>query len=85
MVNGVDSAACNFHLYSRAPFLEFQALNLHEFDLSSFPGRMQHAVIRESVHYAETLKGRRVIKTHLPFELLPPNLLKTAKGFNEKT
>ena len=33
----------------------------------------------DSVQFTADLKGPRVIKTHLPLSMLPPNLLDTAK------
>jgi hypothetical protein len=80
MSQGIDKGKFNRHLYSRSPFLEFCCLNIKEFDTSDFLGRMMHATIRESVDAAEKMSGVRIIKTHLPFELLPPNLLRTTKG-----
>ena len=33
----------------------------------------------DSVQFAANLTGQRIIKTHLPLSMLPPNLLDTAK------
>ena len=33
----------------------------------------------DSVQFTADLKGQRIIKTHLPLSMLPPNLLDTAK------
>jgi len=78
---GVDSSAFQHYLYGRSPFLEFCVLNLAEIDTSNFAGKMMHRVMRESIDWARSQpEGQpRIIKTHLPFDLLPPNLLETAK------
>ena len=34
-----------------------------------------------SVAWVEDMKGPRVIKSHLPLDFLPPDLLEKAKGF----
>merc|ERR1711936_1485970 len=36
-------------------------------------------VLDDSIEHANKMTGRRVIKSHLPFELLPPKLLETCK------
>ena len=36
-------------------------------------------ILHDSIAYADNKEGRRVIKTHLPFELLPPNLADKCK------
>ena len=36
-------------------------------------------VMSNSIETTENMKSPRVIKTHLPFEMLPPNLLDTCK------
>ena len=82
MSRGVDRSAFKIHLWGRSPFLDMCVLNLHEFDTSTPMGQMQHRIIRESVQWArdQPQEMPRIIKTHLPLCMLPPNLLNTAKG-----
>ena len=82
MSRGVDRSAFKIHLWGRSPFLDMCVLNLHEFDTSTPMGQMQHRIIRESVQWARDQPEEmpRIIKTHLPLSMLPPNLLNTAKG-----
>jgi len=81
MSRGVDRSAFKIHLWGRSPFLDMCVLNLHEFDTSTPMGQMQHRIIRESVQWARDQPEEmpRIIKTHLPLSMLPPNLLNTAK------
>lgn len=38
-----------------------------------------HAIMLDSISYVESIPSPRIIKTHLPLEFLPPNLLETCK------
>ena len=67
-MNGVDEAkSAEIPLIQRSPFLEFGMLNSQMTD--------------ESINLVNDMPRDkpRLIKTHLPFELLPPNLLEVAK------
>lgn len=81
MSRGVDRSAFKHHLWGRSPFLDMCVLNIAEIDTSTPCGQMMHRIIRESVQWArdQPAEQPRIIKTHLPLNLLPPNLLNTAK------
>ena len=66
-------------LHHRSPFLEVNCL---------FPGEVDKELLKKVGIPENVVKDLdsmpeeevRVIKTHLPFEFLPPNLLDVAKG-----
>ena len=74
IVNGIDFEGGKENLNLRSIFLEFQMLLSSNIDLTKMP-----AYISSSIEMAEKLPSPRVIKSHLPFCLLPPNLLDTAR------
>ena len=84
IVNKVDTeSAKKVPLWVRTPFVEMQGLytpeSAEEFkDFGKDKGIDMKAMI-ETVDYTANMKSPRVIKTHLPFEMLPPNLLDTCK------
>ena len=59
---------------ARSAFIEFQALAP---DLDPTPPNMDH--IFKTLDYARNLPSPRIIKSHLPLEMLPPKLLDTCK------
>ena len=67
---------------SRAPFIEAKCVSDPDF-LSSvgvnFKDPLLYEAFGNTVNYLGKMEGRRVIKTHLPFEFLPPQLLDTCK------
>jgi len=86
IMNDVNREAGELPLFSRSPFLEFQGIQSVEnspakkFANDPKVEKMIRRIIDESVDYTDTLpKTRpRIIKTHLPLELLPDNLLDKA-------
>ena len=68
-------------LWARSPFIEFEGLQPKESKNSHTEKKNQPALdFREnSVEYAENMASPRVIKSHFPLEMLPPNLLDTCK------
>ena len=62
----------------RCPMLEMSAY-LQEQDgfTSSYPEITD--ILHDSIAHVANMKGRRIIKTHLPFEFLPPKLVDTCK------
>jgi hypothetical protein len=84
-MNDVNKDLGKMPLFSRSPFLEMQGLvGPDYFSPSKLPEDPKHAemikkTFLESVEYADNLKSPRIIKTHMPFELLPQNLLDKAK------
>lgn len=65
IINNVDMDQAASPLFQRSPFLEFGCLRQ---DLKEDP-----------LETAEKLTRRRVLKTHLPFEFLPPDIFKRCK------
>ena len=88
-MNNVDiETARKVPLWVRTPFLEFEGLWTDDpsmtegDDFSSggndFDPKMMEAMLK-SVDHTENLPSPRVIKSHFPIEMLPPNLLDTCK------
>ena len=81
IVNNVDiDTAKKLPLFQRTPFLESEGLK----DMKNVPKDVMDKnpmmkIMSNSIQSAENLKSPRVIKSHLPFEMLPPNLLDTCK------
>ena len=73
----LDSQESKMALFLRSPYLE----------MTKWPVDSSHNVIdaekskmlQDSVTWIEKLKSPRIIKSHLPMAMLPPNLLDTAK------
>ena len=71
ILNNLDlEATKKIQLYERAPFLEAEGLESKE---------IHNPLIQNSLEKIEKMDSPRVIKTHLPFEFLPPNLLDSCK------
>ena len=69
IVNNVDiDAAKKLPLFARTSFLEAEGIV-----------RSKGFAMNTSIETAENMQSPRVIKSHLPFEMLPPNLLDTCK------
>ena len=92
-MNNVDcETAYKVPLYERSPFLEMEALGG---DGREFKERvndmainnpelaeqivLKHQVFSKSIDFTAKMASPRVIKSHLPLEMLPPNLLDTCK------
>ena len=70
-MNNLDlEATKKIQLYERSPFLEAEGLESKE---------LHNPLIQNSLEKIEKMDSPRVIKTHLPFEFLPPNLLDICK------
>ena len=89
IVNKVDTeTARKVPLWARSPFIEMEGLWTKEVMAqraakstimsSSIAPEHVNAMIK-SVDHAENLPSPRVIKSHLPLEMLPPNLVDTCK------
>ena len=75
-MNNIDiEAAKKYPLFARSIHLEIEGLLPPTNDEDS-----SRQYITNSIKTAENLPSPRVIKTHLPFEMLPPNLLNTCKA-----
>jgi len=85
IMNDVNKELGKLPLFVRSPFLEFQGIQNPEsspMKMFSKGGKIAESVrevFEESVAMAENLPSPRIIKSHLPFELLPENLLDIAK------
>ena len=85
IVNKVDTEmAKKVGLWVRSPFLEMEGLYTPEHiemyrEYAKEKGIEGMEAMIETVKHAANLKSPRVIKTHLPFEFLPKNLLDTCK------
>ena len=87
IMNDVNKEAGELPLFSRSPFLEFQGIQsvdnspAKKFSNDPKVGNMMRRIFDESVDYTHTLpKNRpRIIKTHMPLEFLPDNLLEKAQ------
>ena len=84
IVNKVDTEiAMKIPLMARTPFLEMEGLMMENMveelkTMGAEKGFNMDWMI-ESVEFAANLPSPRVIKSHLPFEFLPPKLLDTCK------
>ena len=82
-MNRVDTEATKkLPLWARSPFIEFEGLQLQQKDskFGQIDQKNQPLDFRaNSVEYTENMTSPRVIKSHFPFEMLPPNLLDTCK------
>ena len=75
------------YLFGRSPFIEYSCLGSASTVQESTEGMSEDERIRyehglDAVEYAKNLEGPRVIKTHLPIEMLPPKVLEIGKGQN---
>ena len=73
ILHGFDTDKGQESLLTRSPFLEMQALVDTKVDKET------DIKVVNSLEAANNLPSPRVIKTHLPIEMLPPNLLDTCK------
>ena len=69
MVHGLDHELVNTNIRTRSPFLEIVVPTDDSWQ----------EVFNPTIELADKMPGRRVIKSHLPLEFLPPDLLKTCK------
>ena len=81
IVNNVDiETAKKLPLFARTPFLESEGLkDVKDVPKEVFDKNPLMKLMSNSIETAENMKSPRVIKSHLPFEMLPPNLLDTCK------
>ncbi len=73
--HGFDLEKGKESLMTRSPFLEMQALT----DPNAHSGVQLDQRAIQSLETAKHMPSPRVIKTHLPIDMLPPNLLEVAK------
>ena len=63
---------CKVPIAKRSPWIEVDCLASKEF-LKSI------GMPEDRIEFINNMEGRRLIKSHLPFEFLPPKLLDTCK------
>jgi len=87
IVNNLDfEKALTVSPMARIPFLEMQSIfnrkdkeRMAGFMQDTEAGRSQFEAMTESIKFAANLPSPRVIKSHLPIEMLPPALLEKCK------
>jgi len=85
IVNNMDKERGQLPLFTRTPFLEFGCITRNTEPFSAPPGMpqqvadMMEAVLSDPIVYASKLTGRRVIKCHMPMEMLPKDLVDKCK------
>ena len=82
---GLEDKESKKHLFLRSPFFEISGM-FSKNESQEEPNPTTNGVLDEmtemlidSVAWTDKLKGPRIIKSHLPIAMLPPNLLDTAK------
>ena len=67
-------------MFSRSPFLEMEGmLTQTMIEARRTSTNTEDIIQASSVDYTKKLKSPRVIKSHLPLDMLPPKLLDTCK------
>ena len=79
VLNDVNKELGKVPLKHRSPFLECQALSNEYPNEGKEVDHIMRKMTHESVEWTAKCSSPRIIKSHLPFELLPRNLLDTAK------
>ena len=89
IINDVNKDLGKLPLYARTPFLEFEgihsqenseyALRLFSPETEGKKTAMMKRIFHESVDVTRNHPSPRIIKSHMPLEFLPGNLLDTAK------
>ena len=85
IINDLDvKTSKNVPLYARSPFVEVQGLFSDDIlkiltdqmnDTNVTQKKEHFKSMLNSVEMTENMKSPRIIKTHLPIDMLPPNLL----------
>ena len=80
LVNNVDKEKGKVPLLVRSPFLEMGCIGAADgfANGAQIPEFVINAM-RNPMGLAESLQGRRVLKSHLPMQFLPPDLVKKCK------
>merc|ERR1711970_560391 len=73
-------------ILTRSPFLEMgcitEGMDNNRFDSLPIPNMVKSMITAsmvDPISYTENLQGRRVIKTHMPIEFLPPQIFEKCK------
>jgi estrone sulfotransferase len=79
----LDSEESQKNIFLRVPFLEFTALQTSVMPVPSLetddPMNMMARMMNDTVAWTEKAAGPRIIKTHLPMCMLPPDLCDISK------
>ena len=84
-MNNVDKEGARKYIYERSPFIEYQTLYTDDKKEKMMTGMDSEArekrqwTLTKTIENAKRIKSPRLIKTHLPLSMLPPNLLDTCK------
>ncbi len=88
---GVDEESAKRHQFYRVPFMEYQEIKPKEcrdemIDFKSTPQTDENVkkFMEHSMEFVKYMARPRIIKTHLPIELLPQNVLGTSKVCKQK-
>ena len=80
LLHDVDTEAGKVPLSIRSPMVEAKAvINKEIVNIPADVDNDQAKVFDDPIEFLDNMKGRRVIKTHLPLEFLPPKILDTCK------
>ena len=94
IVNNVDTdKALSMPLFARTPFFEMQSIvgdfnpldqpvmdkSAPDYEMMVEKIKLMNETARNSIQFTANIPSPRVIKTHLPLEMLPPKLLDTCK------
>lgn len=82
LVNDVNKKTANVPQFVRSPYLEMNMFWTTEFFQSQDIKIEDETLVKaleDPIDYAKQMTGRRVIKTHLPKEFLPPGLIEKCK------
>ena len=82
LINDVDIEKGKKPQIVRSPFIEVNCVQdqqmMKSFGIETTDQELSE-VLSDSIQFLKKMKGRRVIKSHLPFEFLPPKLLERCK------
>ncbi|KAF5282506.1 hypothetical protein FQA39_LY04913, partial [Lamprigera yunnana] len=70
--NDIDFCGAEISIMERFPFFEICALT--NIDKEAYINHTNIDTVKNSLNYIKNLKGKRFIKTHLPFSLLPQQI-----------
>ena len=78
----MNTEAAKVPLSVRSPFIESKCIIQYKKGVREMPSDVNDErikVFEDPIAYLENIKGRRIIKSHLPLEFLPPKVLDTCK------
>ena len=79
----IESEESQKNIFLRVPFIEFTALQTSVMPVPSIesddPMSQMALMMNDTVAWTDKVKSPRIIKTHLPLSMLPPNLCEVSK------